>query len=150
MIRHGLVEFGVDRNAAAGACDCRRRVGQRHDRTALQQPNEAGAVVSRQAAVARMRPLWRLVQAEQVCRAPIQRLGLLAPLANECPRLGDALVPTILGNVRRGSQLEMSEGAAISQARCRDLDDGDFAAVAVRLSRDCLIGRTRLGRLRLR
>src|SRR5262249_14454562 len=124
--------------------------GERDHLFALQQPTQAGAVASRQPVVGGVRPLRRLVEAEQVARVPTKPLSCFAPLVNECPAITDCHPPPVLGDVGRGSQLEMSESRTIAQACCRDLDDGDFGTAAVRSARGCPVSRSRPSRLRLR
>src|SRR5262249_13378396 len=124
--------------------------GERDHLFALQQPTQAGAVASRQPVVGGVRPLRRLVEAEQVARVPTKPLSCFAPLVNECPAITDCHPPPVLGDVGRGSQLEMSESRTIAQTCCRDLDDGDFGTAAVRSARGCPVSRSRPSRLRLR
>src|SRR5262245_55680195 len=92
-----------------------------------------------------MRLLWRSVQAEQVRRSPAQRFRLLAPLGEEVLGVLDALPPAANVNQGWGAELEVGKDFAVAPAR-RELDDFDTAGGAIRLSRDCLIGRSRFGR----
>src|SRR5262249_40072163 len=93
-------------------------VSERNHLAALQQPSEAGAVVSRQAAVTGVPPFWRLVEAEQVRRRPAQRFGLLAPLGQKPASVSDALPPAAHpGQGRRPGRRPPSGTAAPAAAR---------------------------------
>src|SRR5262249_35956107 len=102
---------------AGGVLDCSRALSQRHGRTALQQPSEAGAVVSREPVVARVRPIWRLVEAEQVRRRPAKCFGLLPPLGEEALAVLDALPPALDRNQFRRLGLEEGEPLAVARGR---------------------------------
>jgi hypothetical protein len=132
-----LVEAAIDSDVGSDrVLDSRRGLGQRHDRTALQQPDQARRVIAAQTTVAWVRPVWRLVQAEQVRRAPIQCLGLLAPLGEESLAVVDTLLPARDRDMGQGLELEVGEGPPIPQPRRRQLDDFHPAASTVRLGRD--------------
>src|SRR5262249_14223652 len=133
-------------DAAGAVLDSGSVGGERHDRTTLQQPDQAGRVIAGQAAVARVWLLRRRVQSKQVTRVPAECFGLLAPSMQKGSAVRHALPPA--GDVDQGRepQLEVSESPAIAQPRCRKLHDLDTAAVAVRLGRGRLIGCARLSR----
>ena len=86
-------------------------VGQRHHRPTPQQPDQPGLVVTRQAAVARVRPVRHRVEPEQVTRRPSQRLGLLAPLSEEAPAILDRLLPVGGLDVAWAAPFQLREGA---------------------------------------
>jgi hypothetical protein len=94
---------------AGGSADDGAFGGQGDDVATLQQPAQPSRVIAAQAAVAWVRPVWRLVQAEQVRRAPIQCLGLLAPLGEESL----AVVDTLLAARDR----DMGPGAGVGERR---------------------------------
>jgi len=96
-----------------------------------------------------VRLLWRLVQAEQVCRRPAERFGLLAPLGKEALAILDTLPPALDRDQGRRLELEVSECPPVS-LRLRQLDDLDLGADAIRSGRRRAIGRSRLSELRLR
>src|SRR5215831_3140129 len=102
-------------------------VSERNHLAALQQPSEAGAVVSRQAAVTGVPPFWRLVEAEQVRRRPAQRFGLLAPLGQKPASVSDALPPALDRDEGRRPELQNAEHLPVPQ-RLRQLDDLDLGA----------------------
>ena len=132
-------------DVAGGISDRRGGCGERDHLAALQQPAQASFAIATQPPIGWVRVVRRLVQAEQISARPGKPLSCFAPLANECPAITDCHPPPVLGDVGRGSQLEMSEGAAISQARSRDLDNGDGAARTIRLSRRGSVGHGGVG-----
>jgi hypothetical protein len=96
--------------------DRRGVCGERDHLFALQKPNEARAVVSRQPVVGGMRPVGRGVEAEQVRRRPAQCLRLLAPYREKLACVLDALSPT--GDVDQGRRAELknAEGLPVTGA----------------------------------
>ena len=106
----GLVVPAVDREGAGRALDRGGRLGQRHDRPALQQPDQSDLVISRQAAVARVRRRRRLVEAEQILGGPAERLRLLAPAGKEAPAVIDGSLPAVDRNELGAAGFEGGEG----------------------------------------
>src|SRR5262249_62230880 len=80
-----LVVLAIDGDVAGGALDRGRGLGQPHDRTALQQPNQARAIIAAQPPVRWVRPLWRGVEGGQVAAVPAEALGLRRPLCQQTP-----------------------------------------------------------------
>src|SRR5262245_57451138 len=88
-----LVEAPIGGDVAGRAEDRRRGLSELHDPPPRQEPDQTGLVVAAQAAVARVRRVRNLVQAEQVARGPAQHLGALTPGCNEAPAVLDSLLP---------------------------------------------------------
>lgn len=79
-----LVVLEIGEDAAARGLNSPRRLGRQGDNgTALEEPYESGLIVAGKALVARRRPFWRRMKAEQLPARPAQYLGLLAPRRQE-------------------------------------------------------------------
>ena len=88
-------------------------LGERHHLAALQQPDQAGLVVAGQAAIARVRTLRRLVEAEQILGGPAERLGLLAPAGEEAATVLDGEPPAVDRDQVGAAGFEGGDGPAI-------------------------------------
>ena len=118
----GLVVPAVDREGAGRALDRGGGLGQRHDRPALQQPDQSSLVIARQAAVARVRRRRRLVEAEQILGGPAERLGLLAPAGEEATAVLDGSGAS--GRLGRGRGRRNSRAAMVRRKGLEISDKG--------------------------
>ena len=111
MAECGLVVLAVHGDGPRCALDRGGGLGERHHLPALQQPDQAGLVVARQAAVARVRLRRQLLEAEQVPSSPAERLSLVGPAGEERAAIVYGQLPAVDRDQVWAASLESTEGA---------------------------------------
>src|SRR6516225_4927103 len=87
-----LVEAPIHGDGGSRVLNRGGRLGERHHRPPLEQPDQPRFVIAAQPAVARVW-LLRRVEAEEVAGGPAECLGLVAPLGQEPPAVLDGGPP---------------------------------------------------------